>query len=244
MAPFRPTNINKRLYPGNGNIIGPTNIPTVGFTTTTCCSSTNVCSACCLQNILGCRCTFCACPCCNVCCSCSCTVCTRTCSSGIWKSSEQSSSSIRGAWGPSTCSSGAATCLCCTSVGNTCLSAAIADCLGFFYCCGPSTNKFFVSPSCTQTGGVNWYSRGQAVSNANAQMGSLGWFVPDGGQLGSGSACRGYWDSFASSPGACDFWSDQPTTGSQAFALRRMQDGVAPQKHSGGVARAYRCTAS
>jgi hypothetical protein len=196
MAPFRPTHINKRTYPGNANVIGPTRQATLGLSTTTCFSSTNVCGAC--QNYplnLGCRCSYCACPCCNVCCSCSCTVCTQTVPSGIWNSFEQYEASTRGAWGSgSTSSSGTATCLCCTSVGFAC-TTNIVDCKGFFICCGPTTNKWFVAPQCTEVSRP-YVSRNDTVTVANSLMGTCGWFVPSNTQMSNpGFVCRTYWDT-------------------------------------------------
>jgi len=80
----------------------------------------------------------------------------------------------------------------------------IGDCGGFFICCGPSTTKWFVAPSCTQVC-RNWYSRGDAVTVANSCMGSCGWFVPACTLFPDPAyCCRFYWDSFSSD----SYWTD------------------------------------
>jgi hypothetical protein len=121
----------------------------------------------------------------------------------------------------------------------------ITDCKGFFICCGPSTAKWFVSPGCT---GVfrTWYQRNDAVTLANACMGSLGWFVPSSSQLQNpGFVCYSYWGS-GIHPRA---WSATQTSGEQGT---RVHFFPAP---SGGAAggfnkgspigvRAFRCTAT
>jgi hypothetical protein len=209
-------------------------------TTTTCCSSTNVCAACCLEPLcLGCRCSFCRCPCCNVCCSCPCTVCTPTVPSGMWSSFEQYEASTRSAWGNSTSSSGAATCLCCTNVGFAC-TGSITDFQGFFICCGPSTNKWFVAPSCTQVS-RSWYSRADAVTVANSCMGSCGWFVPSCGQLQNpGFSCRTYWDS-----SVAHYWSNTDRNASNAWYVFFFSGGTYDRsKNSVNCVRAFRCTAT
>lgn len=208
MPPFRPANLNKRAYPGNASVIGPTRTATLGITTTTCCSSTDTCGACTDTICLGCRCTFCACPFCKICCSCLCTVSVRTVPSGRWKASEQYEARTRDAWENSTnCVTGSPTCLCCTNVGFACTSN-ISDCKGFFICCGPSTNKWFVAPACTQVS-RDWYSRNDGVVSANNCMGSCGWFLPNCAQAQSFGSCSDYWDSYASclANGAQIFWT-------------------------------------
>ena len=50
MAPFRPSNLNKRAYPGNAGVIGPTTEPTSTTSTATVCSvTTDVCDTCALR---------------------------------------------------------------------------------------------------------------------------------------------------------------------------------------------------
>ena len=252
MPPFRPANLNKRAYPGNASVIGPTRTATCGVTTTTCCSSTTSCSACSVQNVLGCRCTFCACPCCSICCSCPQTLCTRTVPSGRWRVSEQNEARNRDAWGSNTCTCGGSTCLCCTNVGVACTGVTgIADCKGFFICCGPTTNKWFVAPACTEVI-RSWYSTGDAVTVADSCMGACGWFVPDIGQLSNpGFSCRAYWDSY--STGACAFyWSTTSHNTSRAPSLN-ISTGQGCNdspfhpyinKAFGCCVRAFRCTAS
>lgn len=198
MAPFRPTNLNKRAYPGNANVIGPTRQATCCPTTTTCyqCYS-NVFGATSAEIFtLGCRCTTQTCPFCHCCCCCTCTVCTRTIPSGIWSSSEQYEARKRDAWSASSCSNTAPIGYCSACCGT--LTSVGSDCGGFYICCGPSTQKWFVAPSCTQVA-VNFSSRNNAVTCANSLMGSLGWFIPTISQLQNpGYFCRSYWDTFTS----------------------------------------------
>lgn len=249
MAPFRPANLNKRAYPGNANVIGPTVQATLGISTTTCFSSTQSCAAC--VNVtfaLGCR--FgggCACPCCAVCCSCPITTCTQSVPSGMWGVSEQYEAIKRGAW-PSgiTTTTGAAICLCSTDVGYTCLGPGFTDYKGFFICCGPSTNKWFVSPSCTEVC-RSWGSRDDATTTANSCMGACGWFVPCCGQLKNpGYACRTYWDSYQS----CKYWAcDGELPGTRNWTVC-MTNGIAYNFNPGNnvgtpyFIRAFRCTST
>lgn len=202
MAPFRPTNLNKRLYPGNAGVIGPTCAATLGISTTNCCSSTASCgSPFCQPLCLGCRCSYCASNCCNICCSCPCTVCDRTVPSGRWKASEQYEAKTRDAWGDDNCVTGSPTCLCCTNIGITNITN-LSDCMGFFICCGPGACKWFVAPCCAEVI-RSWYCRAETVNRANEVLGGLGWFLPDLGVYSNpGWVCRAYWDCYASA-----YWS-------------------------------------
>lgn len=270
MPTFRPANLNKRAYPGNASVVGPTLTATVGFTTTTCCTCVSqICGACTETLSLGCRCgTICH-PFCHCCCCCSCTVCARTTPSGRWKASEQYEARIRDAWGDSTCSNTAATGFCsaccgtCTTSGtdykgffincgpeywyggfqagtgcaynwafcdyaqNVCVGGASAPCSGRSHPwptgCHGSTSKWFVAPSCTQSGesfksscpnSTNWCALNSAIN----QMGNCGWCIPGrswmpcfGTPRGTNCAdamvtayrCRTYWDSYT-----CDrYWT-------------------------------------
>lgn len=191
MAPFRPIHLNKRSYPGNGSVIGPTTIPTVGVTTTQCsvCNCT-LCGSASLTYTLGCRCLPTSYACCHCCCCCACTVCDRTVPSGMWKSSEQWEARTRDAWGDDTCITGPEIGFCANS-GT--ITGGTTDCKGFLIC---GTN-WFVAPSCTQLG-TSWWCRDDAVTLANTCMGSCGWFVPNCSQLQNpGYSCRGYWDTYA-----------------------------------------------
>ena len=243
MPPFRPANLNKRAYPGNASIIGPTCTATVGYTTTSCCSSTASCGACSETNILGCRCTFCNCPFCNICCSCPCTVCDRTIPSGRWKASEQYEARTRDAWGADTCSSGGATCLCCTNVGFACTGiSGITDCKGFFICCGPTTNKWFVAPACTQVSRT-WFCREDTVTVTNSCMGACGWFVPSCGQMQDpGFSCRSYWDSYCS----VSHWSSTPAPGNAWYINMANGNAAQTNPNHGDIycIRAFRCVVS
>jgi len=251
MAPFRPTNLNKRAYPGNASVIGPTVATSLGITTTTCCSSTNTCGACTGPIInLGCRCTFCAYPCCNICCSCNCAVCTPIIPSGMWNTSEAYEAKSRNAWGDSTCSASAATCLCCTNIGYTCTTNQ-SDCKGFFICCGPSTNKWFVAPSCTEVSRT-FTSRSDSVTVANSCMGSCDWFVPTIGQAyNPGYTCRSYWDSY----NCVEYWSNTTyPPGSHGYFIDMNTGGQYSWHRRGGAepgrtgyshcVRSFRCTVS
>lgn len=223
MAPFRPSNLNKRLYPGNANVIGPTIAPTVGYTTTTCCSSTNTCGACLSVTLnLGCRYGGgCACPCCNICCSCPCTVCDRTVPSGMWRSSEVYNARQRDSWGDDSCSAGAATCLCCTDVGYTCPGAGFVDYRGFFICCSGAT-KWFVAPACAQVNRT-WGARNDGVTFANTCVGACSWFVPSCTQMQNpGYTCRAYWDSYCTD----SYWSTTEYNAGAAWAINMANGGA------------------
>ena len=55
MGIFKPSRVNKREYPGNANVIGPTTVPSFSESTAYCCSSTNVTGSCIgPEPILGC----------------------------------------------------------------------------------------------------------------------------------------------------------------------------------------------
>lgn len=198
MAPFRPSNLNKREYPGNGNVIGPT-------TEVTCVQVDTVCEqcyvskdSCQLYEILGCRCMFCACPCCCNVCQCDCHVCTRTTPSGMWKTSEQYEAKSRDAWGDSTCTTDPAVCVCCVSQGCSDLGN-YCDCQGFYFCCNTGAScKLFVAPSCAEVQ-RGWPARADANTVATSVMGSYSYFVPGLGDLANSYSCRSYWDSYQSS---------------------------------------------
>lgn len=242
MAPFRPANLNKRAYPGNANVIGPTRQATIGFTTTTCNTYvSNICGAATEVFTLGCRCTINNYPYCHCCCCCTCTVCTRTIPSGIWSASEQYEARTRDAWSASSCSNTAPIGYCSACCG-TLTGCPGNDCKGFYICCGPTTNKWFVAPSCTQVA-RNWYFRDDAVIVANSCMGSCGWFVPTGPQLQNpGYSCRSYWDSYTSSW----YWSSTEQNSLCAWRVYFLNGNtyVYGVKSSGQLVRAFRCTAT
>lgn len=140
---------------------------------------------------------------------------------------------------------------------------ATVDCGGFFICCGPSTTKWFVAPSCTQVL-RSWYNREDAVGVASACMGSCGWFVPTCGQLQNpGFSCRIYWDGCCSfTPGGAifgiskDYWSSTAINGAQSWRVDFQTGGSTirgdiEQPYAGnynnvfsGQIRAFRCTAT
>lgn len=202
MAPFRPTNINKRLYPGNGSIIGPTTTPSVSCGITTCTGVTNACDACICQNlVLGCRCSFCGCPCCDIVCTCDCTVCTRTVPSGMWNSSEVYTARVEDAWGPSSSSNTSAVCQCCCAEGYADISN-LTDCGGFFIFCQGS-GKYWVAPSNTEV--VRGPGSGDAIILADDEFASGGWLNFSCGQLQSFASCgQAYWDA---RPRGNSFWT-------------------------------------
>jgi len=155
MPPFRPANLNKRAYPGNASVIGPTCTATLGITTTTCCSCIlSLGSNCPAGPVLGCRCTFVFAPSCCFVCGCPCTVCDRTIPSGRWKVSEQYEAKTRDAWGDDSCSCGGATCLCNICPGSSITSPACVDMKGFHIYKGPEYwyGGFSVTTGCA----YNW----------------------------------------------------------------------------------------
>jgi hypothetical protein len=110
----------------------------------------------------------------------------------MWKASEQLEAKNRDAWGVSSSTETPSSFLCninCGFVGTT----VACDYKGFFFCCGPSTTKWFLPPNCTEIRRT-WYQRTDAVTVANSCMGSCGWFFPDCSQLSSWFNCRGYVD--------------------------------------------------
>lgn len=185
MAPCKPTNLNKRAYPGNASVIGPTRQTTCSGTSTTCCSFIGVCcGSASISWTLGCRCQPASCPCCRCCRCCTCTVCDRTIPSGRWKSSEQWEAKKRDAWGPDTCSSTA-------PIGYTTDNGTISstvDCYGILICNSGGTRWLFAVTGYYQS---NWYNRNGVLS---CVLGGSGWFVPTCDQLKNpGYTCRYYW---------------------------------------------------
>lgn len=235
MAPFRPSNINKRIYPGNGSVIGPQVETSIGITTTTCFTSTPTCDSClCIPLVLGCRCSFCACPFCNVCTTCEATLCDRTVPSGMWSSSEVYESRKKDSWGDTTTTCTPSTFLCCTNVGYACTSNLV-DYAGYFYCCSGAT-KYLSAPSCTQYNG-NWYNRATAVTNANNCMGSCGWYIPTQAALYCAWTCRVYMQSFGG--GAGWYWANDITGGAVNFDNRGLCYSI-PANQPHAQARAFR----
>lgn len=224
MAPFRPTYVNKRTYPGNANIIGPTVSASLGISTSTVCSSETVCGACSEQNVLGCRCTFCACPCCLACCGCPVTSCTKNVPSGIWSSFEQYEASIRNAWGTGiTTTTGSKTFISATNYGCVCVGATpITDCKAFFICCNTTNGeKWFVAPvsvevsetwKTTVCNSTSWCS----ITCANNTLGSCGWFIPDKTMFPNpGYCCRAYWDNVT----ANTWWTSSQRNATYAYRV-------------------------
>lgn len=213
MAPFRPANINKRLYPGNANVIGPTTQATLGLSTTICSSKTLVCTCSNNVNVLGCRFTRCGCPCCCVTYNCNSTTNTPSVPSGMWKSSEQYNAALCNSWSGITTTFSAPVSVGATSYGFICTGGVDQiDCKGFFICLNTSTGcKWFVAPACTQVSRFWAYNQyNDAVTVANACMGACGWFVPGiSAGVNPGYCCRIYWDSYC----ATDYWTSDTGNG-------------------------------
>lgn len=223
MAPFRPSNLNKRAYPGNASVVGGTVAASCSPNTTVCCSTFNLCSACaCIPGslVLGCRGiqNCCGCPCCDVCCKCNCTVCTRTTPGGMWKTSEVYTAREADTWGPPTSSNDAKVCICCFNEGTTCVqNATCDDCKAFVTCITGSPGSgtaYAVVPIDRQysdgfgggapdNGGStnnNW----DTVCCACVHCGNCGWYVPGCALMKTiGYNCRSYWDAYCSS----DYWT-------------------------------------
>lgn len=247
MAPFRPTNLNKRYYPGNASVIGPTCTPTLGITTTQCCTCVStLCGTATITSFtLGCRCHSATCPCCQCCNCCSCTVCARTTPSGMWKSFEQYTACSQQTWGCfSTCSTGPQIGFC---ANNGIISGGTVDCQGFLICDQGSGNTKWWVPQQTAECSMSWYSRGDANSCASNVMGIGGWFVPSTGNIDNpGRACRTYWNN-----GGNIYWTNQewsnPQYGSVTAPYFRMANGQfftdgAGRKGAGYSVRSFRTT--
>lgn len=230
MAPFRPSNLNKRAYPGNANVIGPTTKATLGINTTTCNTFISVvCGAASESFTLGCRFSTCTCPFCHCCCYCSCTVCTRTVPAGLWSSSEQYEARTRDAWGDTNCVTGT-TLGCCSACCGT-YSSTGPDYKGFYVCCEAGVQKWFVAPSCTQVV-RSWYSNADAATVATSTMGSCSWFTPDCQALKTaGFSCRSYWDTYSN----C-YWSSSQFRGSRAWCVD-MTNGSTGYGYWGGLSK-------
>lgn len=245
MAPFRPTNINKRAYPGNASVIGPSVTTTVGIATTSSYSSTTSCSACTNLGVfgLGCRYGGCACPCCLVCCCCDQVSYTKTVPSGMWRSSEQYESALRCSWGSGiTTEFKSCTCLCCLNLGYTCGDGSFVDCKGLYICCGPSTTKWFVAQLCTQqaAGNLNWKGRSTAACCACACTADCSWFIPTNAQAQNpGYVCRTYWDYEA----GAEYWTNEsPNPAFQGNKINMSNGTICTRSHNHfGPSRAFAC---
>ena len=124
------------------------------------------------------------------------------------------------------------------------------DCKGFFVCCGPTTNKWFVAPSCTQLC-RNWASRSDSSNLACTCMGDCGWFVPTVGQMSNlGTSCKTYWDNFTNTTSGT-YWTstDQNTCNARIMNIHNGSsgsynpDGAGTYKTHPFSVRAFRCTA-
>jgi len=249
MAPFRPSNLNKREYPGNGSVIGPTVQTSCSASTTVCSTIINCCAACAaLPLVLGCRCSCCGCPCCDVTCTCNCTVCDRTVPSGMWKSSEVYEARSNDSWGNDTSSNDTAICVSNANNGYADTSE-LCNYGGFFICCGPSTSKWFVAPDTAQYCRT-WHDRSDTVSDSNSQTSCGDYFFPTETQLlNPGYDCRTYWDSYCST-GDTSYWSDTERNATHAntvlFASGNTDAGgfFGNPKNCNRRQRAFRCQSS
>lgn len=239
----RPSNLNIRDVPGNGSIVGPSTSPTCVESTTVCETCFNTCGSSTLSfdsTVLGCQCTFCKCPCCDIVCGCDCTVCNRTIPSGMWKPSEQYEAKGRDAWGDNTSSSGSQSCLCNINSGFTC--GAINAPVGGYIMCVASSVAWVVAPSSTEVT-RNWHSRNDATTTAQAAAACGDWFIPVYQQLQNpGYTCRTYWDNVAGR-----YWSNTDRNNGYAWNVD-LANGSAltshygqGQKNSGKCVRAFRC---
>ena len=252
MAPFRPTNLNKRAYPGNASVVGPTKSTSCTASTSTCCETVNIKGSCqqfCCA-ILGCRCVqnYCACPCCDVCCSCTETTCTRVVPSGMWSSSEQYTARGADEWGPTTCSCGSATCLCCFNQARTDINNTTFTDVNAFTTCIDGNTAYAVVAGSTHDCSQSWQSSDgtstswNSVQAAITSFGDVGWFVPNCNVLKcAGYNCRSYWDSYGTTS---TYWSSSQKHARYAYH-GRFNDGCFCQngsaKTNGYRSRAFRC---
>lgn len=219
MAPFRPSNLNKRAYPGNGSIIGPTTEPSVGISTDDLYGSVNVCDACVGPlPLLGCTHTHCYCPCCDSCRKCLCTTCTPSVPSGMWRTSEQRTAISGGCWGAPTTTCGAETEISCTNVGGADVSANCTNCYGYLWC-KSDTYYYFAAPSNTEVS-KTWWDRSDAITCANNVCGSQGWYIPPYGELLNARSCKEYWFEGTTE----QYWSDTAFSNVGGYYVR-MQGG-------------------
>lgn len=199
--PFRPNNLNKRLYPGNASVVGPTIQATLGITTTQCRTCTACCSACQFYPLtLGQRCSYCGCPCCQCVDACNCTVCTKNVPSGSWKISEQYSASVEGAWGVGSTSSNTPSSFLCFTANSISNIANITDYFGNLYSGSVGSSGRVASP-CRLC--VTWFNRANATTGGGV-LGGSGWYIPNNTEHNTMRACRTY---LGFPPGF--HWSDQ-----------------------------------
>lgn len=205
MPPFRPSNLNKRKYPGNASVIGPTRTATLGVTTTTCRTCTPTCAACQFFSLtLGARCSYCACPCCQCVMGCECTVCTKNVPSGMYGIDQQYQASLQNAWGSGSTSSGTPSNFCCF-VGNsiTCIDN-ITDYFGTLYSSGKVASLYRADPV------SGWNNRGNVTG---CVAGASGWYVPSIGDLDLLACCK----SYVSFPTNGFYWSDTEYNATSAW---------------------------
>lgn len=209
MGTFRPSNLNKREYPKNANVIGPTTQPTCVETCTTCCSClcTTYGTECCVPTPGSSSSNKRRCECFDCCGCCLCRVCTRTIPGGMYTPREQYCSIQNDTWPSAPSSSNDAV----QSFGEfptgTYTNPAPAPSVplggNVILCCGGTTTTvgcaWVVGPSGTQTYD-RFDQRCTAATQACQQVGFGDWFIPNipnlangSGQQGMGYARRGQW---------------------------------------------------
>ena len=212
MSVFRISKLNKREYPGNSNIIGPTVATTCSQSNTTCSSCVNVCDACSRKAILGTQYVACTCACCDCLYRCTCTSITRTVPSGIWSITEQNEAKTRDSWGDSSSCNTPSTFACIINRGHTCCSN-IQNLNCTILCTNGSGRAVLAGAQIS----VPWANR----NNVLGLNSGSGWFVAGWPQLASFATCRQY--------AGIGFWTNCTTGypgGNYAFGISNYNGGT------------------
>jgi hypothetical protein len=198
MAPFRPTNINKRSYPGNGSVVGVTTAPYC--TLDSSCTVYECHPFCdpvqCYPMTLGCCKSCCAQLCCNCYCSCTSTDYSAFVPAGMYKLTEQKTAVENNSWVDTTVC-GPASFIDVRDNGVTNVTNEL-DCCGWYFCCS-GTQKYFATGGYPKSGysygaSYTWNDQGDEVTRSVTCFGFSGqWHNPDQAEgLGSWD-CRTYW---------------------------------------------------
>ena len=209
MAPFRPSNLNKRAYPGNASVIGPTKTTSCSVSNTVCCTFTSRAGFSTTTNPQrGCRIQASTCFYCDTCACCACDVTTRTIPGGMWKTTEQYEARERDAWGAPTHVTGPIGSL--TTNQLSCANSP-CDCSAFYL-----GNDLWVAASDTEASGAYQQNCCPAVNNAKNNTGyNNGWFIGSKDTWGQCAyPCRSYWDSYNTNS---KYYSSTAGPGSQAW---------------------------
>ena len=112
---------------------------------------------------------------------------------------------------------------------------------GNLICCS-SGNLWIVAPSSTEVG-RNWYSRSDAVTNANSNAACGDWFIPSCSQLKNpGYTCRTYWEGVQTSYHYGKYWTNTEYHDSRAYYGNFYNDTWSyTGKTSAYCVRAFRC---